>query len=471
MENRAIVWYRNDLRVKDHEGLSIAAKGTVLPVYVLDRALISANQFGIPRYSYWKIHFLLESLRDLRKQLQALGSDLVFRLGNPVEEIVKLQEQAKANKVYTSQEVGTEEESLFDQAESALAAKGCLLESYWHSTLYHIEDIPWSMARLPQVFTQFRKAVEKECEIRAVFERPKQVFHIPGIQSGEIPTAEDLGFSKPESETAPYNDFFPGESGAWKRVEEYFWQKNLLHTYKETRNELLGKNFSSKFSPWLALGCISARSIFYEVKKYEQSIRSNESTYWLIFELIWRDYFKYIARQHGNKLFLKGGIRGEAPKMDGVSWLFDRWKDGQTGIPFIDANMRELSATGFMSNRGRQNVAGFLVKDLHIDWRWGAAWFESQLIDYDVASNWGNWNYVAGVGNDPREDRYFNIYSQATRYDSQTAYIKYWLPELKQASPEDLFLPKKNVLSKFGYPAPTIQPEKWVNNRKKLKNH
>ncbi len=110
--------------------------------------------------------------------------------------------------------------------------------------------------------------------------------------------------------------------------------------------------------------------------------------------------------------------------------LFKLWVEGRTGVPFIDANMRELSATGFMSNRGRQNVASFLVKDLQVNWTWGAMYFESLLIDYDVCSNWGNWNYVAGVGNDPRENRYFNILSQAKKYDYQGEYVRHWLEEL-----------------------------------------
>jgi deoxyribodipyrimidine photo-lyase len=112
--------------------------------------------------------------------------------------------------------------------------------------------------------------------------------------------------------------------------------------------------------------------------------------------------------------------------------LFFKWTDGLTGIPFIDANMRELNLTGFMSNRGRQNVASFLVNDLGIDWRWGAAYFESMLIDYDVCSNWGNWMYIAGVGNDPRENRYFNILRQANNYDPKGDYIRQWIPEISQ---------------------------------------
>jgi deoxyribodipyrimidine photo-lyase len=159
-------------------------------------------------------------------------------------------------------------------------------------------------------------------------------------------------------------------------------------------------------------------------------VTKNESTYWLIFELIWRDYFRMITKKYGNRIFKAGGIKNKILQLRQDPDIFKRWTEGQTGIPFIDANMRELKQTGFMSNRGRQNVASFLVKDLKIDWRMGASYFEYTLIDYDVHNNWGNWNYVAGVGNDPREDRYFNTQLQAQRYDPSGKYVKRWLPEL-----------------------------------------
>ena len=155
-------------------------------------------------------------------------------------------------------------------------------------------------------------------------------------------------------------------------------------------------------------------------------------------------------------------------------WLnFDKlhlWREGKTGMPFVDANMRELLLTGFQSNRGRQNVASFLTKNLGVDWRAGAEWFESQLIDYDVCANWGNWAYVAGVGNDPRQDRYFHVIKQARDYDPEARYVKTWLPELEGLEPEvahEPWLLQKNgrqqVFDAFGpeldYPEPVIDLE------------
>jgi deoxyribodipyrimidine photo-lyase len=199
-----------------------------------------------------------------------------------------------------------------------------------------------------------------------------------------------------------------------------------LSYYKKTRNGLLGKKYSSKFSLWLAFGSISPVSIYHEVKKYEKEVTKNDSTYWLIFELIWRDYFKYISMKHGNAIFKLGGLLQKDYTWKINQKYVQQWIDGATPEPFVNANMRELALTGFMSNRGRQNVASFFAKEWHLDWRIGAAYFEAMLIDYDIHSNYGNWMYNAGVGNDPR-DRKFNVAWQAERYDPSNKYQKTWL--------------------------------------------
>ena len=196
--------------------------------------------------------------------------------------------------------------------------------------------------------------------------------------------------------------------------------------YKKTRNGLIGTNYSSKLSAWLANGCISAKAIYHEVKKYEKAITKNDSTYWLIFELIWRDYFKYISLKHQNNIFKIGGIKHRNYDWENHPKYVNAWIAGNTGKSFVDANIRELNETGWMSNRGRQNVASFFAKDWKLDWRIGAAYFESMLIDYDVHSNYGNWMYVAGVGNDPR-DRKFNVELQAERYDPKHKFQQAWL--------------------------------------------
>jgi deoxyribodipyrimidine photo-lyase len=210
-------------------------------------------------------------------------------------------------------------------------------------------------------------------------------------------------------------------------MKYYFFETQLISKYKETRNGMVGPDYSSKFSAWLALGCISPRYIYNDLKKYEREFGANESTYWLIFELLWRDYFRFMMKKHNSKFFQQAGIqdKGITVNKHNKQQLQD-WIDGNTGVDFIDANMVELKLTGFMSNRGRQNVASYFCNDLKLDWRFGAAYFEQQLIDYDVCSNWGNWAYLAGVGNDPRGNRYFNIEKQANDYDKNRIFQNLW---------------------------------------------
>ena len=176
----------------------------------------------------------------------------------------------------------------------------------------------------------------------------------------------------------------------------------------------------------MANGCISAKTIYWEICEYEKQITKNDSTYWLIFELIWRDYFKFISMKYGQKIFKIGGILDKNYEWKTNKTLIDNWINGKTHEPFVNANMIELKNTGFMSNRGRQNVASYFAKNLLLDWRIGAAYFESMLIDFDVHSNFGNWMYVSGVGNDPR-DRKFNIQLQANNYDPKNDYQNLWL--------------------------------------------
>ncbi|MGY8914977.1 MAG: FAD-binding domain-containing protein, partial [Flavobacteriales bacterium] len=181
-------------------------------------------------------------------------------------------------------------------------------------------------------------------------------------------------------------------------------------------------------SAWLANGSVSPLTIYWEVKSFERDIQKNQDTYWLIFELIWRDYFKYIALKHENKIFKLGGLLNKDYEWGTDVKLRNQWVSGTTKYPFVNANMQELALTGWMSNRGRQNVASFWSKEICQDWRIGAAYFESMLIDYDVHSNWGNWMYNSGVGNDPR-DRKFNIGRQTEMYDPSGKFQKLWLQE------------------------------------------
>lgn len=263
-----------------------------------------------------------------------------------------------------------------------------------------------------------------------------------------------------------------------------------MFSYKETRNGLLGAAFSTKLSAFLSQGCITARQIHHELVKYEDGTDpeyehakgykqgENEGTSAVRFELLWRDYMRLCTKKFGHRLFSVDGFRDhdsekvsetaskkpkwktlktedalpdQKPSVDDIKKIMDRFNAGTTGMGLIDASQRELLHTGYTSNRARQNVASFLTKHLGIDWRIGAEWYEMLLVDYDVSSNWANWQYVAGVGNDPRgEARIFNPVKQAFDYDKDGAYVKTWVPEVKSldklenafqvstTSPEDL---------------------------------
>ncbi len=427
---RSIVWFKNDLRVEDQEVLFRAASKAefTLPIYIFDPRHFEEHPLGFPKTGSFRAQFLIESIQALRLSLQQLGADLCVRIGFPEEIIPALTKELKMDSVYATREVTHEELRIQHSVEFALKAMGVPLYLSWQNTLYHIDDIPWPIQHLPDTFTHFRKEVEQECAVREVYPTP-DINYKPETESKNIPLLDDLLPGGIQVDARSAMVFKGGEAEANKRMHEYCWGKDLLKNYKETRNELIGADYSSKLSPWLSLGCTSAKTIYQQVKRYEKERIKNDSTYWLVFELLWRDYFRFAAKKFGNSIFLEKGIRNKVIDFKNDTTRFEKWRTGETGVDFIDANMKELLLTGFMSNRGRQNVASFLAKDYKVNWTWGAAWFESQLIDYDVASNWLNWAYIAGVGNDPREDRYFNTESQVKKYDPKGDYVKLWLQQ------------------------------------------
>lgn len=264
--------------------------------------------------------------------------------------------------------------------------------------------------------------------------------------------------------------FSGGETSAHERLRHLI-KEGLMYSYKETRNGLVGTAYSTKLSAYLAQGCITARQVHHELVKYEDGSEpdyvnvkgfkegENEGTTAVRFELLWRDYMRLCTKKFRHRLFRIEGFRDhdyddssdsaakkpkwktsnkedaqpdQKPTPEEIAGIIDRFYRGNTGMGLIDAAQRELLHTGYTSNRARQNVASFLTKHLGIDWRFGAEWYEMLLIDYDVSSNWANWQYVAGVGNDPRgEARIFNPVKQAFDYDKEGTYVKTWVPEVK----------------------------------------
>lgn len=474
MRNIAIVWFRNDLRLHDNEALSeaLATHDIVIPVYVFDpRIFKGETSFGFQKTGRFRTQFILESLADLRSSLREKGSELYIREGFPEDVLFEMAKEFKCRAVYCNRERTSEEVKVQDSLENNLWTLGQEMRYNRGKMMYYTSDLPFPIAQTPDTFTTFRKEVEKIVPVRSPLVVPSSLGSkdIDGLSAGELPTLADFGHIG--NKNSPFKG---GETAAINQVNYYLFESDNIKDYKETRNGMLGWDFSSKLSPWLAQGCISPKYIYHQIKKYEEERLANKSTYWLFFELLWRDFFRLMGKKHGDNIFKQCGTKAEALEDQDRSKdmsIFRIWAEGRTGIPLIDANMRELNTTGFMSNRGRQNVASFLVNDLNMDWLLGAEYFESLLLDYDPCSNYGNWNYIAGVGSDPREDRYFNPISQSRKYDADGSYIKHWIPELSNVSSPCIYKPwdlSSKDLEDLGltlgkqYPKPAIDTSKWA---------
>jgi len=427
--NTALVWFRNDLRVQDNIVLNEAIKENknIMACYCFDPRHYEYTEFGFKKTEKFRAQFLIETVQDLKTNLHKLNIELFVFNEKPEIAIQQLTKTYSINSIYLQKEWTSEEQDVLKKVKNSISNNVNYIELY-NQFLYHPDDINMPFNEIPQVFTNFRKKVEKESTIQhSIINNPVEKIENV-INTTRIPTLEDLGFENFKTHVNSAFPFKGGETNALSRLNQYFFETKKLGYYKKTRNGLVGKDYSSKFSSWLANGSISAKTIYWKAKQFEKEHFKNESTYWLIFELIWRDYFKYISLKHQNNIFKIGGILHKE-----YDWKIDEkdiqnWINGKTKSDFVNANMIELKKTGWMSNRGRQNVASYFAKDLLLDWRIGAAYFEAMLIDYDVHSNYGNWMYVAGVGNDPR-DRKFNVYLQAERYDANGTFQNMWLQE------------------------------------------
>jgi deoxyribodipyrimidine photo-lyase len=426
MKKIGIVLFTSDLRLHDNTTLLEAIKENdeVIPLFCWDEAYMNSEQFGFNRMGKIRRGFLQKVLKDLQLRLKSIGGYLLVKKGNQADVIQDLLSSYSIFKVYAKKQVGIEEKRENERLKRLLLSKGVDFEEYSTSTLYHPSDLPFSMSSIPEVFTKFRKIVEKEASVRQPLSAPKAI-SCPVITS-DLQELNSLNESI-ESDKRNSLPTLGGESVALAHLDSYLFEEEHILHYKETRNQLLGIEFSSKLSQWLALGCISPKFIYHEVKRFEQKVKANDSTYWLIFELLWRDFFRFSFKKHPLDYYQLHGILGQSERMPTrIPHLINSWINGETPSAFVNAAMKELKLTGWTSNRMRQIVASYFIYDLEQDWRIGAAYFESQLIDYDVSSNWGNWAYIAGVGNDPRAGRRFNTEKQEEQYDKEKCYQTIW---------------------------------------------
>ena len=425
--NTGLVWFRNNLRTQDNSSLKKAIDNhkKVIAIFFFDPKNFEKEIFGFKKTEKFRAKFLIETITDLKENLAKLNITLLTYFNAPENKISFLVDEFSVDAIYTQKEWTTEEVETNNLIKSTLDESINFVEDY-DQFLYHPETVSKNFEKIPNVFTAFRKKLEKYVEILPEITISKIASDNLVEDSTTIPTLQELGFTDFEIHRNSAFPFKGRETEALKRLDHYFFETKKVGFYKQTRNGLIGVDYSTKFSAWLANGSLSAKTIYYKIKEYEQEFGSNQSTYWVIFELIWRDYFKYISLKYDAKIFKIGGILEKNYEWNTNEELVQKWINGETKDDFVNANMIELKETGWMSNRGRQNVASYFAKELLLDWRIGATYFESLLLDYDVHSNYGNWMYVAGVGNDPR-DRKFNTKLQAERYDSNHKFRNIWL--------------------------------------------
>ena len=443
-ENRnvTLVVFHNDLRVADNATLlkasEISTDGKLLLVYASSLTDILDDKDHYDAYCYEAMgqarqQFLHESLADLNASLIQLGNRLLYlQKGDEALDVFThlsdLIAQQQVTDICVSQTADYNQNKVYDLLQAKYP------EIQWHiqTTATLFDGLP--LEQLPKSFTQFRKQIESHYNLLhaekdiAIYPTPESLAPLPdNMQSRkecffEFQLFNQAGLDKPSQ--SPLS-FTGGESNGLKHLDAYFCS-GAPSTYKTTRNALDEWAHSTKFSAWLANGSLSVNTILNRLRSYERDIIANDSTYWIWFELLWREYFYWYAVTHKEKLFWFKGISQHAPSTQLDENLLEDWKNGTTRYPIVNACMNQLRMTGYMSNRGRQLVASCFIHELGLDWRYGAAYFEQHLIDYDVASNWGNWQYLAGVGADPRGCRQFNLDKQTQQYDPNGEFIRQW---------------------------------------------
>lgn len=410
--------FQNDLRLHDNPALALATQEAdhLICVYCLPVDHLNRYPYHIGKPGTYRHQFLLQSLHNLAEQLSECGQSLHVMLDHPLNVLPELIGQYNVSMIYTSEHAGVYEQRNWYTLKGRYPY--ITFRNIATHTLFDKTDLPFEITEtLPDTFSQFRKQVE-HLEIRPPLTSIAKMPTPPGrLKAFDITSA----MINPKL----LGHFDGGETAALRHLENYF-SSRAASRYKLTRNELDGWENSTKFSPWLALGCLSANKLIQRLQNYEHNVECNESTQWIKFELLWREYFQWYAHHHGPKLFTFGGIKSTPPHTAFYPERFRRWTEGNTPYPLVNALMNQLRRTGYMSNRGRQIAASCMVNELSLDWRYGAAFFEEHLIDYDTASNWGNWQYIAGVGADPQHGRHFNLNKQTELYDPNGEFIRRW---------------------------------------------
>ena len=429
-DSTAIVWFRRDLRLHDHPALmaAVTAHDTVVPLYVLDPRLLR-GRFASPNRAW----YLLGSLRSLASDLAALGAPLVVRIGDPAVVVPEVAAAAGATDVYVSRDHAPYGRARDRRVARALTTARFDVRLHARTgVLVHEPEVIATLDGRPyRVYSPFRHAWAR-LPRREAMGTPSS---LPGhdLPPGEVPPLAALGLGDgPTADPALLPE--PGEAAARRRLER--WLARGLGGYAETRDRLDLTEGTSRLSADLHLGLLSPTEIV------ERAIGDGEGRRAFIGEIVWREFYAHVlfhspAARHAS-------VRAE---FDAIEWSDDdaaleAWRTGQTGYPVVDAAMRQLTATGWMHNRARMIAASFLTKDLLIDWRVGEAHFMAHLVDGDVASNNGGWQWSASTGTDSQPYfRIFNPVSQGRRFDPDGEYVRRWVPELAEVPTAQIHAP------------------------------
>ena len=437
LKGTAIFCFRRDLRFGDNIGLQRALEENqiVIPVFIFDPRQLEDHPYRSER----AFHFMIQALDRLKSKLEDLGSTLLVCHGNVVQELMKVAQSYSATSIYLNRDYTPF--SIQRDKEIVIAAQDAGVRVFqFNDALLNPPEACLKADGSPYtVFTPYYNNA-RHLPIMQPERSPHYRRLIPKAEiqggSGVLEQVRDL-FNLPELILSP--------TTLLDAVEALVDQKD----YETLRNDLAA-NRTSHLSAFLKFGVISVRLVYHRLKD------EYGADHPLIRQLYWRDFYSHIAYQFPR-------VFGKAFKAqyDGIPWendhgLFEAWCTGKTGYPVVDAGMRELNETGFMHNRARMITASFLVKDLHIDWRWGERYFASKLMDYDPALNNGNWQWAASTGCDAQPYfRIFNPWLQQKKFDPECIYIKRWVPELKEFSAAEIHKIKDNPVN--GYPSQIVE--------------
>jgi deoxyribodipyrimidine photo-lyase len=404
----AIVLFNRDLRVRDNPALAAAAKAErTVPLFVLDERLLGSG-FAAPN----RVAFLLEALRDLDRSLRHAGGRLYLRRGDPVEEAIAVARKCGAEQLHVSADWSAYARRRERRLRGACAEERIRFEAHPGTTVVTPGALTPGGGDHFKVFTPFHRAWE-ETPARARLAAPRRLAAPPRLAVGRLPTLGSLLAGAPSPGRA-----VGGEDAGRRRVRAFL--RDGLAEYGE-RHDDLAADVTSGLSPYLRFGCISSQELLHEART-----RGGDA---FARQLCWRDF-------HHQVLAAFPALPRRDYRRRGDLWsrsrrAFDAWREGRTGYPIVDAAMRQLAAEGRMHNRARMIAASFLTKDLYLDWRWGAGHFWNLLSDGEIANNAGNWQWIAGTGNDTRPNRVFSPIRQAHRFDPSGEYVRRYLPELE----------------------------------------